>query len=292
MPTPSRYPHPNEYVYAIYPSLLDSFQSFLDAEYEWGQWWGVSEEPAKSVDEYAAECERNLIDQINRCSKVPNEATDKGTAVNELVDMLIHKRPCEIPGMTVESNNAAHPGVIKVCYNDFSWLFSTAFFIELYKRYPNAISQYCVGAPLLTKYGWVWLYGYLDEWVGSKIYDIKTTGEYHFGKYERKWQKHVYPYAVVESGDCTEIKEFEYTAVKLSKPTEKNPVIYGEIYPEVYTNDHECNRRLLCGICEQFIEWLEHRRNLITDRKIFGGTNFDGYAGKPIDIDKLIDDNE
>lgn len=286
MPIPSRHPHPSEYAYAITPSQLDAFQSFLDAEYDWGQWWGNSEEPAKSAEEYAAECEKKLIDQINRCPKEPIEAADKGTAVNELVDMLIHKRPCQIPGMKVY-RLTGYPNVVSVEYNGFSWLFDDSFLKNLAARYPDAISQYCVGAPLLTKYGWVWLYGYLDEWVGYKISDIKTTGDYKFGKYERKWQKHVYPYAVVESGDCTEVKEFEYTAVKLSKPMEKNPVIYGEVYPEVYTNDHENNRLLLCDICERMIEWIAHRRELITDNRIFGGENPDGYVGVPIDENLL-----
>ena len=288
MPTPSRHPHPSEYAYAITPSQLDAFQSFLDAEYDWGQWWGNSEEPAKSAEEYAAECEKKLIDQINRCPKEPIEAADKGTAINEVVDMLIHRRNCDIPGMTVEPNCEAHPYSVKVDYNGFSWFFSTALLSDLYKRYPNAISQYPCGAPLQTSKGLVWLYGYLDEWVAYKISDLKTTGEYHFGKYERKWQKHVYPYAVVESGDCTEIKEFEYTAVKLSEPTKKDPIIHGEIYPEVYTNDHEQNRLLLQDICERFIEWLEYRRQFITDRKIFGGENPEGYVGEPIDINKLM----
>lgn len=286
MPMQNQPPEPNDYSYALTPSQLDAFQSYLDAEYDWGQWWGSSEEPAKSVDEYAAECEKKLIDQINRCPKEPIEAADKGTAVNELVDMLIHKRPCQIPGMAVY-HNMQRPDVIKAEYNGFSWLFDTAFLHDLAARYPNAISQYCVSAPLQTKYGWVWLYGYLDEWVGDKIYDLKTTKMYTFGKYGRKWQKHVYPYAVVEVGDCDYIREFEYTAVKLSQPTEYNPVIRGEIYPEVYTNDHEQNRRLLQDICEQIIEWLEYRRGFITDRRIFGGENPDGYVGQPIDIGLL-----
>lgn len=288
MPTPNRHPHPSEYAYAFTSSQLDAFQAFLDAENDWGQWWGNSDESVKSVEEYAAECEKNLIDQINRCPKEPIEAADKGTAVNEVVDMLIHRRNCEISGMEVEPCCEAHPYSVKVDYNGFSWLFATAFLSDLYKRFPNAISQYPVGAPLETAKGLVWLYGYPDEWCGDKIFDIKTTGEYHFGKYSRKWQKHVYPYAVVESGDCTEVKEFEYTAVKLSEPTKKGPVIHGSIYPEVYTNDHEQNRRQLQDVCERFIEWLEYRRGFITDRKIFGGVNPEGYVGEPIDINKLM----
>lgn len=289
MPTPNSHPHPSEYAYAITPSQLDAFQAFLDAEYDWGQWWGNSEEPAKSAEEYAAECEKKLIDQINRCPKEPIEVADRGTAFNEVVDMIIHNlTPAETRSdMDIRLSNS-EPYFIYVKFNGFEWYFDTHLCTKVAERYPYAISQYPCGAPLQTSKGLVWLYGYLDEWVAYKISDIKTTGEYHFGKYERKWQKHVYPYAVVESGDCTEIQEFEYTAVKLSKPTEKDPIIHGEIYPEVYTNDHEQNRGLLQDICEQFIEWIEYRREFITDKKIFGGENPEGYVGEPIDINKLM----
>ena len=289
MPTPNNHPHPSEYAYAITPSHLDAFQAFLDAEYGWGQWWGNSEEPVKSAEEYAAECEKKLIDQINRCPKEPIEAADRGTAFNEVVDMIIHNLvPAETRRDMDIRLSKSEPYYIYVKFNGFEWCFDTHLCTKVAERYPYSISQYPCGAPLQTSKGLVWLYGYLDEWVAYKISDIKTTGEYHFGKYERKWQKHLYPYAVVESGNCAEIQEFEYTAVKLSKPTEKDPIIRGEIYPEVYTNDHEQNRRMLQGICEQLIEWLEYRREFITDRRIFGGENPEGYVGVPVDINQLM----
>lgn len=289
MQTPNRHPHPNEHAYAFTASQLDAFQAFLDAEYDWGQWWGNSDEPAKTVEEYAAECEKNLIDQINRCPKEPIEAADKGTCFNEVVDMIIHNlAPVETRSDMDIRLSESEPFYIFVKFNGFEWCFDTHLCTKVAERYPYAISQYLVGAPLQTAKGLVWLYGYPDEWCGDKISDIKTTKEYHFGKYSRKWQKHVYPYAVVESGDCTEIKEFEYTAVKLSEPTKKDPVIHGEIYPEVYTNDHEQNRRLLQDVCERFIGWLEYRRGFITDNKIWGGINAPDYIGKPIDVNLLI----
>lgn len=287
MPTPNNLPQRSDCAYAITPSHLDAFQSFLDAEYDWGQWWGNSDEPAKSAEEYAAECEKKLIDQINRCPKEPIEAADKGTVANEIVDCIIHERKPQ-NGIALKTVTLDGTRFIIGSMNGFIWLFDSTLFFELSQRYPNAISQYLCGAPLQTSKGLVWLYGYPDEWIGDKIYDLKTCKDYQFGKYSRKWQKHLYPYAVVESGDCTEITEFEYTAVKLSEPTQKCPIIHGEIYPEVYTNDHEQNRCLLQGICEQFIGWLEYRRVFITDAKIFGGENPEGYVGEPIDINKLI----
>ncbi len=289
MPTPNSHPQRSDCAYAITPSHLDAFQAFLDAEYDWGQWWGNSEEPVKSAEEYAAECEKKLIDQINRCPKEPIEVADRGTAFNEVVDMFIHNLGTAATRSDMDIRlSKSEPYYIYVKFNGFEWYFDTHLCTKVAERYPYSISQYPCGAPLQTSKGLVWLYGYLDEWVAYKISDIKTTGEYHFGKYERKWQKHLYPYAVVESGDCTEIQEFEYTVVKLSEPTKKDPIIHGEIYPEVYTNDHEQNRRLLQDICEQFIEWLEYRREHITDSRIFGGENPEGYVGVPVDISKLI----
>lgn len=288
MPTPNQHPHPSEYTYAFTASQLDAFQAFLDAEYDWGQWWGNSDEPVKSVEEYAAECEKNLIDQINRCPKEPIEVADKGTCFNVVIDSLLHPTKKIDDKIGIESVKFGDKWAIAASMNGFYFPFDKGLCYEVASRFLGAISQYPVGAPLQTAKGLVRLYGYPDEWWGDKIFDIKTTGEYFFGKYSRKWQKHVYPYAVVESGDCTEIKEFEYTAVKLSEPTKKDPVIHGSIYPEVYTNDHEQNRRLLQDVCERFIEWLEYRRGFITDRKIFGGKNPEGYVGEPIDINKLM----
>lgn len=284
MPTPNQQPLRIDYRFT--PSQLDAFQDFLDSEYLWGQFWGNSEEPAKSAEEYTAECEKKLIDAINRCPKEPNEAADKGTCFNEAVDCIIHNRCCEYEGMTIaffSENNDCFANL-----NSFNFHFDLALIEAVAKRYPGAISQYLCGAPLQTSKGVVWLYGYPDEWCGCKIFDIKTTGDYTFGKYERKWQRHVYPYTIVESGDSTEITEFEYTAVELTKPSEKRPIIYGKIYPEVYTYDHEQSRSALQDHCEKLIDWLEYRRDFITDAKIFGGENPPGYVGAPIDISALL----
>ena len=285
MPTPKQ----PKFDYCFTPSQLDAFQDFIDSEYLWEQFWGNAEVPNKSAEEFAAECEKKLIDMINRCPKEPIEAADRGTAFNELVDMLIHKRSCQIDSMEVSPSCEAHPYTVIVAYNGFKWEFSTSSLIDLSKRYPKTtISQYPCAAPLQTQKGDVWLYGYLDEWCGNKVSDLKTTENYSFGKYKRKWQRHVYPYTLVEAGDCTEIAEFEYTACQLSKPTKKCPVIFFAIYPEIYTYDHEQSRRCLQDHCERFISWIEHRKEFITDAKIFGGENPPGYVGVPIDINLLL----
>lgn len=279
MPTPNRR-------YCFTPSQLDAFQDLLDSEILWNDFWGSSEVPPYSPEEFAAQCEKKLIDQINRCPEEPIEVADKGTCFNEVVDCTIHQRGCEHTGMTV-----MFVPQHKFCYakyNGFEFKFDWDLVHKLAEHFKGAISQYRCETKLSTAYGEVTLYGYLDEWQGCKISDLKTTGSYKFGKYERKWQHHVYPYCIVESGDSTEIKEFEYTAVEFSKPTEKNPIIHGKIYSEIYTYDHNQCRQRLVGICEQFILWLENRREFITDRRIFRCENPEGYVGMPIEIAQLL----
>ncbi len=269
--------------YCFTPSQLDAFQDYLDSDMLWERFWGRFESPPCSQEEYAAKCEKKLIDQINRCPKESIEAADKGTAFNAVVDML-NGNPVEPPTVILRNDDR----VIVAAINGSTFTFATALCKSVAGRFKGAICQYRCEAPLHTGKGDVTIYGFLDEWVGCKISDIKTTGQYSFGKYSRKWQRHAYHYAVVESGDCTEIQEFEYTVVKLSKPSKKRPVMTGMIFPESYSYNHEQSRQLLQGICEALIDFIECRRHLITDRRIFGEENPPGYVGSPVDIALLM----
>ena len=78
--------------YSAYATLLDAFQSYLDAEKTYNKYF-TSDNPSMTVDEW---CDKMYIDLINRINRVPfsSEAADKGTAFNELVDALI-KVPLE-----------------------------------------------------------------------------------------------------------------------------------------------------------------------------------------------------
>ena len=84
-------------------------------------------------------------------------------------------------------------------------------------------------------------------------------------------QRYVYPYCLTESGECKDIKAFEFTVVKLSGGGPRSPLITGEMYKEVYDYDHEKAKEVIRQNCERFIEFLEEHRNEITDKKIFGG---------------------
>lgn len=260
--------------YRIYPSLLDLFQSLLDYEIVVEEPWNrVNGEYKLTADEMYDKLDCELLDAVNRVPHDPSEAADKGTCFNEIVDCLIHHRPCTRSDMQIRS--LRREGVaygIEAEMNDFHFVFDVGLCTEASRYFKGAVSQVLLSAPINTPYGCVELYGYADEWVRDKIYDIKTTSYYNFGKFERKWQRHVYPYCAIESGMTDCVSEFEYTIYRLIKPSEyTNGIIFGEKYKEAYTYDHKASTAALRTICSRFIEWLRFKdaQGLITNRKIF-----------------------
>lgn len=283
--------------YKIYPSLLDKFQKFLDSEIEADSFSNAGEdgEQRLTADEIADRHEQELIDMINRVTSPPIEAADKGTCFNEVVDCIIEGRKsnredvniCTVDGYNklVEQFGACDE-VGKPMFYDEEWAyinqpcilaqmngFHFYFNIELCKElasyFKGAVCQHLCKGMIETAYGIVELYGYADEIVRDKVFDIKTTSNYSFGKFERSWQKDVYPYCLTESGECTQVSEFEYTVVKLTGGTKRTPLISGDVYKETYTYNHEQTTVRLRQMLERFIEWLEAHKDMITDKKIF-----------------------
>lgn len=277
--------------YRIYPSLLQKFQSLLDVEIE-------VNDPDKNIDsdgnykktadELSDKYEAELLAMVNRESREPIEAASQGTAFNEIVDCLIENRGSSNESIVIRSvwydpsckmviggdpddikDKTGLEKVIEASLDGFTFYFNTQFCKEASSYFKGSIPQYLCSAILPTQYGDVELYGYIDELRQDKVYDIKTTSKYKYGKFENGWQKDVYPYCLIESGDCDEITEFEYTVFLLKKL--KDQPITGTMYRECYSYNHERTRQRLTQMCERFIEWLEAHREQITDRKIFGG---------------------
>ena len=272
-----------EFKYRFYASLLDSFTEFLDVNAEeffykdengdWHMNMNQDGEMHYSEEEVYQLAKQQFIDKVNRVDEGPSEAADKGTAFNEIVDCIVMnthstrddvviksiKEPCE------ESSTPC----IKAEINGFKFFFDNKLCIIAASYFKGSVCQLKVSAPIETKYGTVELYGYPDYIHENKVYDLKTTKQYNFGKYEKKWQKHVYPYALITSGKMTEVKEFEYTCFKLSGGTSRTPIITGQAFPEVYTFDFDTSKRMLQQQCERLIEFLEQNRSLISDRKVF-----------------------
>lgn len=264
--------------YRIYPSLLDKFGQYLRADEEAESFFNIDNETGeykKSPDEVEAELKQSLIDCINR---VPfdSEAADKGTAFNAIVDSFIHRKkhiPTEREPYSITGDRETN--IVHVAFqpnelrDERHFLFDRQWCIEQSTYFEGSLSQVYVNAILPTQYGSVELYGFIDELRKDVVYDIKTTSSYTFGKYEHGWQRHVYPYCLIASGQMDNVKAFEYTAFALKGGTSRTPLISGTRYPEYYTYNHEQTVKLLTAHVERFVEFLNDNRNLITDKKIF-----------------------
>lgn len=272
-----------EFKYRFYASLLDSFTEFLDVKAEEffykdekGDWHVNMNQDGElhfSEEEVHQLAKQQFIDNVNRVDEGPSEAADKGTAFNEIVDCIVMKTQSTRDDVVIKSikepNDESSVPCIKAEINGFKFLFDQSMCIEAGSYFYGSVCQLQVSAPIETKYGTVELYGYPDYIKENKVYDLKTTKQYQFGKYEKKWQKHVYPYALITSGKMTDVKEFEYTCYKLCGGTSRTPIITGVVYPEVYTFDFDTSKNLLTQHCERLIEFLEQNRDQITDKKVF-----------------------
>ena len=266
--------------YRIYPSLLDKFEQYLRADEEAESFFNIDRDTGeykRTPDEIEEGLYQSLLDSINR---VPfsSEAADKGTAFNEIID-------CYVQGVKHEKTERApyeiigdrETNVIQVTFpeNELApmrnFLFDRNWCIEESKYFKGACSQVFVSAILPTQYGDVELYGYIDELIKDVVYDIKTTSSYQWGKYEHGWQRHVYPYCLIASGQMESVAGFEYTAYQLKGGGPRSPLISGARHPEYYTYNHEQTVKVLTNHVERFIEFLEDNKLFITDTKIFGG---------------------
>lgn len=309
-----------EYSYCIYPSLLDKFQQFLHSEelaenannkvteemqergmYTDRQVGDYITPPAM----YAAVYETELINAINRCPYEVSEAADRGTCFNEVVDCLIHNTPCTRDDMQIRTiKDYGTPVCIEATLNGNQYYYDVKLCKDAAEYLKGSLSQIRLEAPMETKYGNILLYGIIDEWLKDEIIDIKTTARYDFGKFEDKTQRLVYPYCAIESGMTDNVASFTYLVFKWRK---RKLILYeqkesqsfvdntdsvvvdvavpvdvydAECYPEYYNYNHEIDSIHLQQVVERFIEWLNYRKEFITDKKIFGGENPEGYQGK------------
>lgn len=289
--------------FCIYPSLLIAFQNLLDyelvAEEDWNKVSDTAHQRGEYLDkdvgdykltpdEMYLKLECDLLDSINRIDGQYGEAADKGTAFNEIVDCLIENRKSERADCKIYSTlNSNGVKVIRTDIHDFTFDFDIALCKTVAGYFAGSVPQYLAKATIETSYGNVLLYGYIDEWRGNRIYDIKTTGRYSWGKFEKGWQRWVYPYCVIEAGETTEVESFTYYVVEWAYQRAGEPLTAKGIYEETYTYDHSEATRKIRSMCESFIEWLDSRKEFIQDRRIFGGENPKGWHGQPTDINIL-----
>lgn len=265
--------------YRINPSLLQSYQRYLDSEVDAEDFSNSDRDTGeykRTADEIAAEREQALLDAINRVEREPSEAADRGSCLNEIVDCIMLNEKSTRDDVVVKSSVYVHDDeteqpCINAKMHDFSFDFDIAFCKSIAEYFKGSVPQHYCSATIDTKYGVVELYGYADYVTADgRVCDMKTTSNYTFGKFANGWQKHLYPYCLIESGEMSDVSMFEYTVYQL-KSTVADPIIKGVQYREEYTYNHEYSTNQLRMICERFIEWLEVHKSVITNTKIFGG---------------------
>lgn len=273
-------PREEKIAYRFYATLLDGFQDYLNSDIIWEKYWGYSENPPHTPEEFKQKQFQSFIDRINR---VPfdSEAADKGTAFNEVIDCMIEHRksdkidvryayeqvvmgqvdncdPDERWAEVYETNKVIG---LNVTYNNRQFYFDIKLCREFANYYKGALTQQFVKAIVPTRYGNVEVYGYEDELMPQSIHDIKTTGKYSVGKFKDHWQHIVYPYCHMMNGQ--DVRLFEYNIAEIDR--------YGrwETFTESYMFVPERDVPKLVEHCEELIRFLMEHRHLITDRKIF-----------------------
>lgn len=237
--------------FKFYATLLDSFTDYLRSDAIYERYWGFSENPPHTPEEFKEQQFRSLIDTINR---VPfdSEAADRGTCFNEIVDALIENRKPN--GVEVERVDGV---LYRALYNERTFDFPIALCLEFANYYKGALTQQRVEAILPTCFGEILVYGVIDELMPLSVHDIKTTGNYYVGKFKDHWQHIVYPYCLMRNGG--DVRLFEY-----------NITDFKNTYTESYTFVPERDIPILTDHCEEFIRFLNDHRDLITDKKVFG----------------------
>lgn len=256
--------------YRFYATLLDAYTDYLNSDLIWDRYWGWSENPPHTPEEFRQQQFQSLIDRINR---VPfdSEAADRGTAFNEVVDCLVENRKSD----RIEVEKVYAPAVVgnrvenavtalKVSYNNREFTFDITLCRTMAAKYKGALTQQFVSGILPTAYGDVELYGYVDELMPVSVHDIKTTGSYQVGKFRDHAQHLVYPFALRQMGN--DVSRFDYDIVLLGK--------YGwETFTETYVFNPDRDIPLLRAKAEGLVEFIEENRGLITDKKIFNQLN-------------------
>ena len=162
----------------IYPTLIDSYQYFLDSEMEL----------------------QEMLDRINRVERPISEAALRGSALNDFMDHYITK---VMEHRKIKIREVDH---YEYTFKENKYCFPVDLCNDLYKHIVGSLIQIKVSKEIVTTSGIVQLYGYLDYVNQFKITDIKTTSRYQFPKYQKNFQHKAYLYCLQDSG----INEFEY----------------------------------------------------------------------------------
>lgn len=249
--------------YRFTPSLLAKWTDFVDSEALYQEFYGNSDEPSVSLEEFEAKQEKELWDAINRVPQEPTEAASRGTLLNVIVDCKVQwEKPDAKYNIRRISDERGRMTAIAGECDGFSFEYDADLCRMLFDYFKGCICQYRCEATIDTAFGDVILYGDADYIRRDKVFDLKTTKSYKYGKFEKGWQKDLYPYCLIESGEVDSISEFEYTVIQLS--VRANEPISGTLYREAYDYTHERAKVRLRAVCEALVAYLELNAERIT----------------------------
>lgn len=213
--------------YRISPSLMNSFSSWLNSEETYAELWGNSECPTMSALEFEQKQREELIAYINREPQARNEAADRGTCLNEIVDCLIGSEPNpSIWWDKIDKDYIAER-------NGFRFSFDGAMVDELALNVRNAIPQYHLTHDYTIDGREITLHGFADYIFPTQIWDLKTTNKYKGEKYANNWQRKVYPVVAVDSGSMIKCEMFRFEVMEIRQNKETG-VLFGSEWKESY----------------------------------------------------------
>lgn len=273
--------------YKIYPTLLDAYWRYKNAFAVWESYYGFSDEPKYTPEEFEQKCFEELIDKINRKPLEDGTAADRGTCFNEIIDSIVTGRPSErihVERTKVETKEGAvlfcDAAMIRTndagerTIDERKYRFPADFCRRIAAPYKaaEAIPQQFLEGVVQLPEGDVYLYGFADYITPTGIVDLKLTGRFTVGKFRHNWQHVVYPYLSAKMG--APLTRFTYDVIH-AVPSKRNaagaPECYNtlERYTEIYNFDPiEDSRRLELELSE-LVAFLEANRERITDKKIF-----------------------
>jgi hypothetical protein len=179
--------------------------------------------------------EQEFIDKINRVPITDEKALErmnKGTELNNLVDMLL------VDKSIVQEQ------------------FKAEVVDELLNYLDGSVAQHRTETIIRCNGVDVLVYGVADYIKENKCIDLKTTSSYDLGKYKDSLQRHLYPVSLFNEGVL--IDEFEFLVTD-----------FNSVFKEPYKVDLVESNAILSTYCSELIDFIESKRHLITDTKIF-----------------------
>ena len=240
--------------YRISPSLLNSFSDWLNYETVWEKFWGNAETPAMTQEEFGQKQLAELLAYINREPQEPNEAAERGTCLNEIIDRRIGADPNGSVRVTVDVD------IYRAERNGFTFQFNAADVDSLTETFRGTMPQYHLSQRYTIGNREVTLHGYSDYLFPDRIGDLKTTGRYESEKYRDNWQRKVYPLVAEDSGAMQVCREFTFYALQCK--TDKSGIIGMEAYEESYDFHHDESKDEVLTFLDAFLlpqldAWLE-----------------------------------